>query len=147
MVIGAILVFYAVENLLHPEFAPGVPLEQITIAVVPFPRFWGYLAGTLLLIGGLALLVNRRARAAATWLGVAIGLLVPIVYVPMLAVARQPMDVTVALNYIFDTLLFAGCTMLLAEAIPAVKDAKAPTVHSLNDERRLRFRFAERGLT
>lgn len=123
ILIGAILVFYAVENLLHPEFAPGVPLEQITIAIVPFPQFWGYLAGTLLLIGGFAQLINRRARATATWLGIAIALLVPIIYVPMLVVARQPMEVTVALNYIFDTLLFAGFILLLAEAIPTTTDA------------------------
>jgi len=119
VLMGAVLVFYSVEHFLHPEFAPGVPLEQVTLAIIPFARLWGYLAGAALLVGGVAMLANRHARAAATWLGIAMALLVPIIYVPMLVVARQPLEITVAINYIFDTLLFAGSILFLAEAIPA----------------------------
>jgi len=122
---GAILVFYSIEHFLHPEFAPGVPLEQITLAIIPFPRLWGYLAGAMLLLGGVALVANRMARTVAASTGIAMALLVPIIYLPMLVVARQPLEITVAINYIFDTLLFAGSILLLAETIPAGADAPA----------------------
>ncbi len=46
IVIGIAAIFFAVEHFLHPEFAPGVPLEKMTPAWVPFPSVWGYLAGS-----------------------------------------------------------------------------------------------------
>lgn len=125
MAMGAVMIFYSVEHFLHPEFAPGVPLEQITLAIIPFARLWGYLAGALLLAGGIALVADRLAGAAATWLGIAMALLAAIIYVPMLVVARQAGEVIVALNYIFDTLLFAGSILLLAEAVNGESDRRA----------------------
>jgi len=72
----------------------------------------------LLVCGGL-ILIDRQARGAATWLAVVTTVLVILLYVPMFVAARTPTEVITAINYIADTLLFAGCIMLLADAIPA----------------------------
>ncbi len=64
------------------------------------------------------MVINRKVRTAATWLGLWITLLVLFIYVPILATARATPDITEGLNYVFDTLLFAGTILLLAAATP-----------------------------
>ena len=53
IVIGIAAIFFAAELFLHPEFAPGFPLELMTPSWVPFPRVWGYLSGAILLAAGM----------------------------------------------------------------------------------------------
>ena len=68
----------------------------------------------------VSLLVNKKARTAATTLGLTILLTMLWIYLPMLL--ATPTDV-VALNFFFDTLLFCGAILLLANSIdkePAV---------------------------
>jgi hypothetical protein len=113
-----VLLFYGIEHVLHPEFAPGVPLEQSTPAWIPAPPVWGYLFGAILLMSGVSILMNRQVRAAGTWLGVAITLVVAFIDLPMLVVAAQPSEMNTAVNSMADTLLFAGSIFLLAGAIP-----------------------------
>ncbi len=117
VVFALVLLFFAAEHFLHPEFAPGVPLEKLTPAWIPARPLWGYVTGAALLVAGAALLVNKQARAAATWLGIIIALLVLIIYLPMIA-AVQPAGRTEALNYIADTLLFSGAVLLIASSSP-----------------------------
>jgi uncharacterized membrane protein len=119
VVFALVLLFFGIEHVLHPEFAPGVPLEQPTPAWIPARPVWGYLIGAILLMSSVSMLMNRRARAAGTWLGVAITLVVAFIYLPMFVVAAQPSEMNTAVNYIADTLLFAGSIFLLAAAIPA----------------------------
>jgi uncharacterized membrane protein len=111
--------FFAVEHLLHPECLPGVPLERMTPAWVPLPRAWGYAVGAVLLISGVLLLANRRAREAAAWLGFAVALVVVAIYVPMLGPSHGTAEVVDTINYVADTLLFAGSALILAEAMGA----------------------------
>ena len=66
MVIGIAAIFNGAEHWLHPEFAPGFPLELITPSWVLIPRLWGYLAGTILLVAGISLVLNKKPRLAAT---------------------------------------------------------------------------------
>jgi uncharacterized membrane protein len=82
------LLFFAVEHFLHPEFAPGVPLAEVTPDWVPIRAFWGCLTGAALLIsllisGATMLVDRRRARFAATLLGSLITLLVLFLYLPI----------------------------------------------------------------
>jgi hypothetical protein len=42
IVIAIAAIFFAVEFFLHPESAPGFPLEKMTPLRVPFPSVWGY---------------------------------------------------------------------------------------------------------
>jgi uncharacterized membrane protein len=119
--LGRILVataalFFGVEHFLHPDHAPGVPLEKITPTWIPLHLFWAYLAGAVLLATGACLLINKHSRLAATYLGLTILLIVLVVYLPILIAI--PSDIGDGLNYFADTLLFSGAALLLADALP-----------------------------
>jgi uncharacterized membrane protein len=114
--LGVALMVFGVEHFLHPEFAPGVPLRMLTPAWIPLPHLWALLAGTVLLIAGVAILINRYTRDASVLAGLAIILLTLLFYVPILARARSGPEIIVGVNYVFDTLLFAGAILLLAVA-------------------------------
>jgi uncharacterized membrane protein len=116
VVLGAILVFFAGETFLHPDVIPGIPLARLTPAWIPVRAVWGYVTGLALLAGGVGLVSNRYARAAATALGVVLVLLVVLMYFPILAAAPADMLVE-ALNYIGDTTLFAGTVLMAAGAM------------------------------
>jgi uncharacterized membrane protein len=117
--VGIPSLFYGVEHLLHPEYVPGIPLQKLTPEWIPGRIFLSYFVGVMLILAGVCLLVNKKTRLAATFLGLTILLTVLWIYLPMLLAA--PTDV-VALNYFFDTLLFCGAILLLANAI----DRKQP---------------------
>ncbi|HEY3041814.1 MAG TPA: hypothetical protein VGJ66_23985 [Pyrinomonadaceae bacterium] len=108
-----------VEHLLHPEYVPGVPLQKLTPEWIPGRIFLSYFVGVILILAGGCLLVNRKARTAATSLGLTILLTVLWIYLPMLLAA--PTEV-VALNFFFDTLLFCGAIVLLADSIDKMKN-------------------------
>ncbi len=102
------------EHLLHPEYVPGIPLQKLTPVWIPGRILLSYFVGVILILAGVCLLVNKKTRTAATVLGLTILLTVLWIYLPMLIAA--PKDV-VALNFFFDTLLFSGATLLLANAM------------------------------
>jgi uncharacterized membrane protein len=112
--VGIPSLFYGVEHLLHPEYVPGIPLQKLTPEWIPGRIVLSYFVGVILILAGLCLLVNKKARVAATALGLTILLTVLWIYLPMLIAA--PTDV-VALNFFFDTLLFCGTILLLANAM------------------------------
>lgn len=124
VVAAFILLFFAVEHFLHPVFAPGVPLAQETPSFIPLRAIWGYAIGTILAVTGISILLNRQARTVTRWLAIANALLVPIIYVPMFAVAKVGGDMNTAVNYIFDTFLVAGVIFLLAEGMPSYEVAE-----------------------
>lgn len=115
--LGATAVFYAVEHFLHPMNTPGLPLEQIAPAWFPVPWLWGYLTGAVLLATGVLMLANKRAREAAAWLGVAETLVTVGIYVPILMAARGTAQIVEGIDYVADTLLFAGTAFLVAGAL------------------------------
>ena len=112
--VGIASLFYGVEHLLHPEFLPGVPLKKLTPEWIPGRIAVGYVVGLVLIAAGVCMLLNMKARVAATTLGITILLTVLGVYLPMLS--RAPTDI-VALNYFFDTMLFGGTILLTANAL------------------------------
>jgi uncharacterized membrane protein len=111
------VVFFAVQHFLHPEFAPGVPLAKVTPAWVPLRPVWGYLTGAVLLIAGAALLVDKKARTAAASIGLIMTILTLLLYIPILAMASQAAQMIEGINYVADTLLFAGAALLVAGAL------------------------------
>lgn len=112
--VGIPSLFYGVEHLLHPACVPGIPLKRLTPEWIPGRMFLSYFVGVILIVAGVCLLMNKKTRIAATFLGLTILLAVFWIYLPMLLAA--PTDV-VALNYFFDTLLFCGVILLLANAM------------------------------
>jgi uncharacterized membrane protein len=112
------VLFFAVEQFRHPEFAPGVPLPRMTPAWFPLHAIWGYVAGAILLIAGVGLLVvNKRPRLDAALIGLLMTALTVFLYLPMLAQGGDVPQLTESLNYVFDTLLFGGMALLLASAL------------------------------
>ena len=126
-VAALVFVFYGVEHVLHPGFVPGVPLERVIGPWVPAAVVWGFGVGAILIASGVLMLINVRAREAATWLGVALTITLPVIYVPMLFVAAGASEQVEAVNYIFDSLLFAGSVFLLAGGITTGAAQPAPT--------------------
>jgi len=124
IVIGIAAIFFAVEFFLHPESAPGFPLEKMTPLWVPFPGVWGYLTGTILLAAGIGLALNKKSRIAATSIGALMTVLTLFLYLPIWILARggTTPEIMEAINYVFDTLLYAGAALVLASALPRDPD-------------------------
>jgi uncharacterized membrane protein len=121
IVIGVAAIFYGVEHFLYPVNAPGVPLEKLVPVWIPARLLIGYLTGAILLVCGASILLAKKTRMAATYLGAWILLLVVFIYGPILiaALVDPSTDVKVeGINYFFDTLLFAGTILALARATP-----------------------------
>ena len=116
-VIATAAIFYGVQHFLHPEFAPGVPSEKFTPAWVPIPNLWAYLAGAILLAGGIALML-KKSRIAAASIGALMTFLTVFLYMILLIRAQGGMEINEALNYVADTLLYAGAGLVLASALP-----------------------------
>jgi uncharacterized membrane protein len=121
VLIAVAAIFYGVEHFLHPANVPGVPLEKLMPAWIPARLLISYLTGAILVIAGASILLNKKTRMAATYLGTWIVLLVVFVYGPILiaALADPSTGVKVeGINYFADTLLFAGAILALASASP-----------------------------
>jgi uncharacterized membrane protein len=117
--LAAAVIFFGFEQVLHPEFTPGVPDVKLTPAWVPVHAMWGYPVGAFLVLAGVALLINIKARTAACWIGVLMTLLTVLLYLPILALTRDPSQMTDAINFVADTLLFGGTALLVARALQA----------------------------
>jgi uncharacterized membrane protein YphA (DoxX/SURF4 family) len=114
-------IFFGVENLLHTTNVPGVPLEKLMPAWIPAHLLIGYLTGAILFVAGVAILVGRKTRMAATYLGTWLVLVVLFIYGPILIAALADPSIGVkieGINYFFDTMLFAGAILALASATP-----------------------------
>jgi uncharacterized membrane protein len=124
IVVAIAAIFFAVQHFLHPEFAPGVPLEKMTPSWVPFPSAWGYLAGAILLAAGIGLALNKHSRIAAASIGALMTALTLFLYLPILILAHggSVPQINEELNYVADTLLFAGASLVLASALPRDPD-------------------------
>jgi uncharacterized membrane protein len=126
ILIAIAAIFFGIEHFLHPAGRPGVPLEKLTPEWIPARLLIGYLTGAILLVAGSAILLAKKTRMAATYLGTWLLLLVLFVYGPILiaALADPSTGVKVeGINYFADTLLFAGAILALARATPR-RDAK-----------------------
>ena len=119
VMIGVAAVFYGVEHFLHPLACPGVPLEKLMPVWIPGRVEIGYATGLILVGCGALILSGRKTRLAATILGGWIGLLVLVVYGPILVVQLGDPSLGTeieGINYFADTLLFGGAILALAGA-------------------------------
>jgi len=116
--IAVVLMVYGVELILFPQFAPGVPLGKLTPSWVPGPHVWALLTGLVCIGGGVAILIRRYCRDGATVVGLVMTLLTLFLYLPILLMASGVPAVLEGANYVWDTLLFAGAVLLVAEGAP-----------------------------
>src|SRR5260370_13104887 len=84
VLIAIAALFFGVEHFLHPAACPGVPLEKPIPAWIPARLLIGYLTGAILLVAGASILLAKKTRMAATYLGTWIVLLVLFIYGPIL---------------------------------------------------------------
>ena len=83
-------------------------------AWIPGRLLIGYLTGAFLLVGGASILLAKKTRLAATYLGAWLVLLVLFIYGPVLTASLADPSTAVkveGINYFFDTLLFAGAIL------------------------------------
>jgi uncharacterized membrane protein len=111
-IVAITLVFYGIQHFLFPLFAPGVPLEKLTPAWVPFPVVLAYLVGFVLVLSGIGLFLRPTIRIAAATSGIVLVLLTAFFYVPILALEINTELAVEGINYVFDTLLFAATALL-----------------------------------
>ena len=110
------VLFYSFEQFMHGDHVPGVPLEPLTPTWIYGHAIWTYVAAVAYAVGGTRLLVGKKTRAAATWVGLTVLFVELVVYVPIAIVERASLDN--GLNYMADTLMFCGTVLLLAGAMP-----------------------------
>jgi uncharacterized membrane protein len=115
------LIVFGIEHFLHATGLPGVPLQKQMATWIPGRMLIDYVTGAALLGAAGSILLNRKARTVATYLGGWILLLVLVIYGPVLiaALSEPGSGVKVeGINYFADTLLFAGAILALAKATP-----------------------------
>ena len=110
------VLFFSFEQFMHGKHVPGVPLNRLTPEWVYGGAIWTYLAAVVYAVAGTLLVVDRKTRAAATWLGLTVAFVELVVYVPIAVVERASLGN--GLNYAADTLMFCGAVLLLAGAMP-----------------------------
>ena len=109
------VLFFSFEQFMHGDHVPGIPLEPLTPTWVYGHSLWTYLAAVVYAVAGALLLVGKKTRAAATWLGLTVLFVVLVVYVPIAVVDRANI---IGLNFLGDTLMYCGAVILLAGAMP-----------------------------
>jgi uncharacterized membrane protein len=121
VLIAIAALFYGFEHFLHPLARPGVPLEKLMPEWIPGRLLIGYVTGVILVVAGAGMLLNKKTRMAATYLGSWIVLLVVLIYGPILIASLRDPSIAIqieGINYFGDTLLFGGAILALASATP-----------------------------
>jgi uncharacterized membrane protein len=112
ILLAPILVFYAIEHFLFPQFVPGVPLEKLIPAGFPAPHTLSSLLGITLLLAAIGLVNPRKAGIAAAGSGLVLVALTALFYLPIFLMEMHSPMAMEGINYVGDTLLFAATIML-----------------------------------
>jgi uncharacterized membrane protein/uncharacterized membrane protein YphA (DoxX/SURF4 family) len=128
------VLFYSFEQFLHADHVPGVPLEPLTPQWIFGHAIWTYLAAVVYAVAGILLLVGKKTRAAATWIGLTVLFVELVVYVPIAVVERASLDN--GLNYMGDTLMYCGAILLLADAMPREAERRESSADQWSHETR-----------
>jgi uncharacterized membrane protein len=123
-IVALTMIFYAIEHFLHPLHVSGVPLEKLTPGWVPAPAVLAYFIGLVLLLGGIGLFIRPMIRMAAAGAGGVLMLLTAFFYFPILLTEIHTPLVVEGLNYMGDTMLFAGTVLAAGLGANAAKVAE-----------------------
>jgi uncharacterized membrane protein len=121
---AVVAIFFGMQNILYPQFAPGVPDQQPTSAWVPLPHVLAYLTGAVLVALGAAMLVRKAAVTGITAVGALMTVLTIGLFAPDLILAHGVPQRVTAINFVADTLLFAGMMFAVARAVDALQTAE-----------------------
>ena len=106
------LLYFSLQQLFHPRFAPGVPLPKLTPSWVPFPIAWAVVVGIVFLIAAAGMPRVRTARLAACAAGATLLALTVMLYLPILVLAFGTKGTLEGINYVADTLLASAAVFL-----------------------------------
>jgi uncharacterized membrane protein len=124
--VAVAILFYSVEQFLHADHVPGIPLELVTPPWIWGHIFWTYLTAVVYAIAGPLLLIGWKPREAATALGAIVLLGILAIYLPLGIVGWASLELGV--NYPLDTLMFCGALLMVAGAMPDSAAATAKIV-------------------
>jgi uncharacterized membrane protein YphA (DoxX/SURF4 family)/uncharacterized membrane protein len=110
------VLFFSFEQFMHGNHLAGIPLEPVTPEYVFGHAIWTYLAAVVYAVAGTFLLIGKKTRVAAIWVGLTVLFVELVVYVPIGVVERASLNN--GLNYVADTLMFCGAVLMLAGAMP-----------------------------
>jgi len=99
-----------------------VPSQAATASWVPAPHVIAYVTGIVLIVCGLAMFARTFAASAAAWSGLLMIVLTAALYVPQFFIAHSAADQVIAINFIFDTLLFGGTMLNIGAATRLGRD-------------------------
>jgi len=116
---ATVAIFFGLQNILYPQFTPGVPDQQPTSAWVPLPHVIAVLTGGILVALGAAILFRKTAVPAIIGVGILMTALTIGLFAPDLILARGVAERVTAINFVADTLLFAGMMFAIAKAVEA----------------------------
>lgn len=115
--LALVVLAFGVLQIMHPQCSPGVPTLRTTPSWVPLPLEFGDASGMLLVVCGIAMFIPRFARAAA--IAIAAWMIALTLFLYTVDIFLLPSgDWLLGVNYIFDTMLFGGAMLLLAQALP-----------------------------
>jgi len=109
------VLFYSLEQFLHSNYVPAIPLNRVTPEWIHGHAIWTYVTAVIYAPAGVLLLVGKKTRAAAAWIGLSVVFVELVVYLPIAVVERASL---VGFNFAADTLMFCGAVLLLAGAMP-----------------------------
>jgi uncharacterized membrane protein len=109
------VLFYTLEQFLHGNYVPAIPLNRMTPEWIYGHAIWTYVTAIVYAPAGVLLLMGQKTRAAAMWVGLSVLFVELVVYVPIAVVERASL---VGFNFAADTLMFCGAVLLLADAMP-----------------------------
>lgn len=108
------VLYYSFEQFRHGNYVPGIPLNRLTPEYVFGHAIWTYSAAVVYAVAGIPLLVGKKTRAAATYIGLTVLFVELVVYVPIAVADRASI---VGFNFLGDTLMYCGAIFLLAGAM------------------------------
>ncbi|MGA2848836.1 MAG: hypothetical protein ABSE46_07565 [Terracidiphilus sp.] len=105
---------FGVENFLHPEYAPVVPQPDLMMpAWIPAHMVYAWLTGAILVVCGVAMLLNWRTRLAGVVVGIALFALLIFFYLPM-EVVHPSIEISGELDQLAQALGMSGAALLVA---------------------------------
>jgi len=110
------VLFFSSEQFANGNYVPAIPLNRLTPQWIYGHAVWTYLAALVYAVAGTLLLIGKKTRLAAAWLGLTVLFVELVVYVPIGIVDRASLGS--GLNFVADTLMFSGAVLLLAGAMP-----------------------------